>query len=124
VIGSFTGAGIFKVDLGGVQASSGETPKSAFSFSGPDFLTEGGLEPAFDSLVETFTPPPIGDLAAPAAPRRQSTRLARPLATTKPDGSRGGTMAIVGLAGLLLLGLIAEGDRRKMRRAQQEIPVT
>ena len=33
-------------------------------------------------------------------------------------------MAVVGLGGLALLGAIAEGDRRKMRKAQREISVT
>jgi hypothetical protein len=37
------------------------------------------------------------------------------------SGKRGGALAVVGLAGLGLLGLIAEGDRRKMRRAQRTI---
>jgi hypothetical protein len=39
------------------------------------------------------------------------------------DGSRGGTLAAVGAAGLLLLLATAEADRRKMRRAQREIPM-
>jgi hypothetical protein len=38
------------------------------------------------------------------------------------DGKRGGAMAGVGLGCLALLLLVAEGDRRKMRRAQREIP--
>ncbi len=123
VLGSVTGAGAFKIDLGGVQATSGETPASGFTFGGPQLLTTGGLAPTLDSVVE-FTPPPVvGNLTPPAPPRR-STRLAKPVATTKPDGSRGGTMALVGLGGLLLLAAIAEGDRRKMRKAQREIPVS
>ena len=32
-------------------------------------------------------------------------------------------MLWVGLAGLVALSLTAEGDRRKMRRAQREIPL-
>jgi hypothetical protein len=32
-------------------------------------------------------------------------------------------MAGVALGGLLLAGAMAEGDRRKMRRAQRELPV-
>src|SRR5205823_1193579 len=45
------------------------------------------------------------------------------VAASKPKGERGGAMAAVGLGSLLLLALLAEADRRKMRRAQREIPV-
>jgi hypothetical protein len=39
------------------------------------------------------------------------------------DGSRGGVLAGVAAGGLLLLLATAEADRRKMRRAQREIPL-
>ena len=38
-------------------------------------------------------------------------------------GERGGVMALIGAGGLLTLLGTAEGDRRKMRRAQREIPL-
>lgn len=38
-------------------------------------------------------------------------------------GERGGALLGVGAGGLLLLLASAEGDRRKMRRAQREIPL-
>ena len=123
VIGSFTGAGVFKIELGGVRASSGETPKSSFTFGAPQFITSGGLEPSVELGGSTATPA-IGPALTPIAPARPSTRIARPVATTKPDGSRGGAMAVVGLVGLALLAALAEGDRRKMRKAQREISVT
>jgi hypothetical protein len=58
-----------------------------------------------------------GGGGAPAA-----TAAVQPAASTKGKGARGGALAGVGLASLALLGLMAEGDRRKMRRAQREIP--
>ncbi|MEQ1786298.1 MAG: hypothetical protein ABL966_04540, partial [Acidimicrobiales bacterium] len=39
------------------------------------------------------------------------------------EGERGGALLGVGAGGLLLLLASAEGDRRKMRRAQREIPL-
>jgi hypothetical protein len=122
VLGSVTGAGVFKIDLGGVQATSGETPVSGFTFGGPQFLTTGGLEPTLGTDLSPLPTPALGPTLV--APSRQTTRLARPVATTKPDGKRGGWMAAVGLGGLVLLAAIAEGDRRRMRKAQREIPVT
>jgi hypothetical protein len=126
MLGSVTGAGVFKVELGGVQATSAETPPSGFTFGGPQLLTTGGLEPSLGS-DGTFTTPDLGGglgTLAPAAAPSRSTRQVRPVLAAQPAGKRGGAMALVGLAGLALLGLIAEGDRRKMRRAQREIPVT
>ena len=122
VIGSFTGAGVFKIELGGVKASSGETPKSSFTFGGPQLITTGGLEPSIEVGGSSLTP--AVPALAPVAPSRPSTRVARPVAATKADGTRGGVMAVVGLIGLALLAALAEGDRRKMRNAQREIPVT
>ena len=48
VVGSFTGAGVFKIELGGVRATSGETPSSGFTFGGPQLITTGGVEPSLD----------------------------------------------------------------------------
>ncbi|HZN14283.1 MAG TPA: hypothetical protein VFB78_08465 [Acidimicrobiales bacterium] len=121
VLGSVTGAGVFKIDLGGVQATSGETPASGFTFGGPQLLTTGGIEPSLGTELPAVAPVVSGNLVAPATP---SPRLATPVAATKRSGKRGGAMAVVGLAGLALMALIAEGDRRKMRNAQREIPVT
>jgi hypothetical protein len=123
VVGSLTGAGEFKIELGGVKASSGKTPESGYTFGGPQLITTGGLEPSVDAAIDTFIPD-VGPVLTPPAPARTSRRLAAPAATTKADGTRGGVMAVVGLLGLALLGLLAEGDRRKMRKAQREIPVT
>jgi hypothetical protein len=122
VLGSVTGAGVFRIDVGGVQASSGETPASGFKFGGPQFLTTGGVEPSIGTDIPAFTPAPVsGNLTPAPAP---SPRLAKPVAATKDAGKRGGWMAVVGLGGLALMAAIAEGDRRRMRKAQREMPVT
>jgi hypothetical protein len=53
---------------------------------------------------------------APAA-RATTAASIRP-----PKGSRGGRLAFLGAGVLLLLAAVAEGDRRKMRKAQRIIP--
>jgi hypothetical protein len=136
--GSMTGAGEFTINLGGAQASSSIIPKTGFSLEGvalesflDGFEPGGGTFTAPESIANattSYTGP-----AAPAAPttrravtnpgsRRQAINAEPASATFK--GTRGGAMAGVGLATLLLLALVAEGDRRKMRRAQREVPVT
>jgi hypothetical protein len=50
-----------------------------------------------------------------------------PVTPSKPiadvDGKRGGALAAVAGLGLLAMLITAEADRRKMRRAQREIPL-
>ena len=124
VLGSVTGAGVFQIDLGGVRASSGETPKSTFSFGGPQLLTTGGIEPTVGVSTPAVLPPPaIGTITAPPK-SRTSRRVAQPIVATSGSGKRGGPMALVGLGGLALLAAIAEGDRRKMRAAQRAASAT
>src|SRR5207237_5536889 len=60
----------------------------------------------------------------PAAGGGTGSASPTPAAAVLPKGARGGALAGVGLAGLALLAAMAEGDRRKMRRAQREIPFT
>lgn len=139
VTGSMTGAGEFSIQLGGAQASSGIIPKTGFSLDGvslESFLE--GFVPGGDPFtapesVSNATTSYSGPAALSVAPatrrvvtnpgaRRQAINAQPASATFK--GTRGGAMAGVGLATLLLLALVAEGDRRKMRRAQREIPAT
>ncbi|MBA3653503.1 MAG: hypothetical protein H0W70_04845, partial [Actinobacteria bacterium] len=56
VVGSLTGAGNFKIDLGGVKATSGETPASGFTFGLPQLITSGGLDPAVGTGPSTLSP--------------------------------------------------------------------
>ncbi|MEY2421177.1 MAG: hypothetical protein QOI95_1244 [Acidimicrobiaceae bacterium] len=125
VAAPFTGAGSFSVILGGVQASSGEAYDNAFC------LGCGGA-PTLSTNLNTNTLS-TGSLGAPSvggttfkggtAPAPAAgTATATPVAAKKLGGKRGGALAGVGLAGLGMIAAMAEGDRRKMRRAQREIP--
>jgi hypothetical protein len=126
VAGSLTGAGSFSVILGGVQASSGEAYENSFCLgcgSTPSLgnttnlgssgspLGSGATTTAGGTNIQGGTAPGPTAGTATAAPTKASTL-----------GKRGGALAGVGLAGLALMALTAEGDRRKMRRAQREIP--
>jgi hypothetical protein len=126
VVGSATGAGSFNMLFGGVQAGSGEIPANPFTLGFVGAGSPGGV---------TSGTPGVGVLggstanAAPAAggaapPASGGARAATPAASIVPKGARGGALAGVGLAGLAMLAAMAEGDRRKMRRAQREIPFT
>jgi hypothetical protein len=140
-IGSVTGAGSYNMSFGGVQAVSSEVTANGFKLgfggalgagggSGPSTLGTGGNTtslgtshgtPAVGGATSGTTAKPSG-AAAGAAPASPSTK---PAAATSPiKGARGGAMAGVGLGCLALLGLVAEADRRKMRRAQREFPIT
>lgn len=141
VTGSMTGAGEFSVLLGGAQASSAVIPKTGFSLDGvtlesflEGFEPGGGTFPVPEAVSNATTS--YTGVAAPSATGIGATRRvvtspggSRQAINAKPasanfKGKRGGAMAGVGLATLFLLALVAEGDRRKMRRAQREIPVT
>src|SRR6266508_1842502 len=129
-VGSITGAGSFSLVLGGVQASSGESLVNPFNL-GAHPSTFPGLSlpgtPATPASAGTsvassaLTPsaPTVADAAANPAALTQKTT---PASSIKDEGKRGGALAGVGLAGLGALAVVAEGDRRKMRRAQKEIP--
>lgn len=118
-VGSLTGAGSFALELGGVQTKSEELKTSSFLGIDPTG-TLGGNE-GFDGLSDLIDTPVLGDIAplptgdAPTISKKpQRGKL---VATEK--GSRGGRMALVGLGGLLALLLVADRDRRLMRRAQR-----
>ena len=121
-VGSLTGAGSFALELGGVQTKSEELKTS--SFLGIDPTGSLSSNDGFDGLNDLIDTPILGDLAplptgdAPTISKKpQRAKLA---ATEK--GSRGGRMAAVGLGGLLALLLVADRDRRLMRRAQRLTP--
>jgi hypothetical protein len=125
-LGSITGAGSFNILLGGVQASSGELPENAFCLGCDKPRAGGSALPSLPTLPTTrplpFTTPTTKPVAK-AKEQAKQTGKAQPAATKpKLDGSRGGALAGVGLAGLACLAIVAEADRRKMRRAQRQIP--
>jgi hypothetical protein len=132
-LGTVSGAGSLTVELGGVQA----TTAAINQFSGlgnlpqiPQDTSSIGNGNDLD-LGSTTGGTDLGDLgtdtsstgAGGKAPGSSSggNHVTKPIADV--NGSRGGTLAAVGAAGLLLLLATAEADRRKMRRAQREIPL-
>lgn len=139
--GSMSGAGDFSIQLGGAQASSSAIRNTGFDLNAvslESFLE--GFEPgggnfnapdSFSGSTSGFsgsTPPaPVSGGATRRVVTNQGAKRqaldAQPASATF-KGTRGGAMAGVGLATLLLLALVAEGDRRKMRRAQREVPAT
>ena len=127
-VGSATGAGSFNMLFGGVQAGTGTIAANPFQLG---FVGLGSPGVAGTSSVAGTTG--VGSKtngATPATgastPTSGSSQPRAPLqtGTIAFKGARGGALAGVGLAGLGLLAAMAEGDRRKMRRAQREIPFT
>ena len=130
VVGSITGGGSFALELGGVQANSGELQLSSFlqNFGGgledgpvqlsEDLGSAGELTTLEGTPAIAGTPAIPGGAVAGAQKGRSGTRakeLASPVASTK--GTRGGKMALLAGGTLLLLAAVAELDRRKMRAA-------
>jgi len=138
VIGSLTGAGQFSIELGGVQASSGALKTTSLLGNFADAADLPTVLPASGDLVlgsdaggATFSAPG-GSLGSTDGATRNAvkgangngqggTRLnAAPAAVT--SGSRGGKLAAVCAGALALLALLAEADRRAMRRGRRVIP--
>jgi hypothetical protein len=132
-LASISGAGSLTVELGGVQA----TTSSISTFEGlgvvptlpsidlpsadlPSFGDTGGDLGNFPVDVGS-TPAASSTGAATGTGDDPSSGHVTPIADVK--GARGGALLGVGVGGLLLLLLTAEADRRKMRRAQREIPL-
>ncbi|MGH9184684.1 MAG: hypothetical protein ACRD0U_02535, partial [Acidimicrobiales bacterium] len=131
-VGTFTGSGDFHAELGGVQATSREVKQSCFlcrqgssgagAVSIPPVARTPGTPGTPGTPALPATPAPAATPSAPAVASTtpEQTRKAQPAST---EGKRGGAMALVGAIGLGLLAVVAEGDRRKMRKAQRMIPV-
>ena len=139
VLGSVTGAGSLNIELGGVTAQSGELNRTSFLGSlggggllgpvtapptGGSLSTGGSSSGSFDSTGTVDTGGTAGDTGAdaPADDGGDEEEAALP-PVERASGSRGGPLVGVGLGGLLLLAALAEGDRRKMRRAQRSVPM-
>lgn len=137
VAGSVTGGGQFSLEVGGVQASSGELKTTSFL---GQFADAGDLPTALPAsgdlaLGSVDTGSALGSTGASsgsgaATPGGSTasgssgeggTRLNAVPASTTP-GSRGGKLAAVSAAALALLALLAEADRRVMRRGRRVIP--
>lgn len=129
-VGTVSGAGSLNLELGGVQATTSELttfdglgvlpdlpdlPDVPADLPG-DFGTGG-----FDDATGTDGAALPGDATPPPETGGGPTIDGTPAASLA--GERGGALMGVGAGGLLLLLASAEGDRRKMRRAQREIPL-
>jgi hypothetical protein len=129
VIASIDGGGFFSAGFGGVNASTSEIPQNQFSLGTlgvnlnvpgtSQFIpgtagTPGTLGVAGPALADqsgsTATPPSIANPGG----SQSATGVRRASAT---GTSAGGPLLGIGLGGLGLLALLAESDRRKMRRA-------
>lgn len=141
-LGSITGAGSLSIELGGVNATSGDIQGTSL-LGGTGGL--GSLTPAVPasptgggSLGSTGDGGSAGTVGGGGGTTPDVTDTATTDETTSspstddeaalPDvqpisGSRGGPLVGVGLGGLLLLAALAEGDRRKMRAAQRSVPM-
>lgn len=126
-IGSVTGAGSLSLELGGVQTKSEVLKTSNFlggnlSSSLNDGFTAGSLGSTTNDLPLFNDVPAIS--GSPTGPTKTNTgKTNRPAAlAASTEGKRGGKMAMVGGLGLLALLIVADRDRRLMRRAQRLIP--
>lgn len=123
-LASISGAGALTLEVGGVQATTSEIA----GFSGLGLVPALPELPSFDSGVLPSLPGDTGlpDLGSGSSGAPSNTGGGSPTPETisqDDDGKRGGVLLGVGAGGLLLMLLTAEGDRRKMRRAQREIPL-
>lgn len=135
VLGSLTGAGSLNIELGGVTAQSAEVATT--SFLGSLGTPAPGLAPApvptaFDSSSGTgvggtgLSAPPVTQAPVETGGTEQAAAgsVENAASTTEMiPGTRGGPLVWIGLAGLGLLGALAELDRRRMRKAQRTMPL-
>ena len=140
VLNAFGAGGYFAVELGGVQAMTNEitrfgglgaaggtlpslegTLPASGATSGSSSLGGSSVSSGSTSSGSTSGAAPAAPAAAGGGGTEQAIDDAVDTAAT--TGSRGGALAGVAGAGLLLLLATAEGDRRKMRRAMREIPL-
>jgi hypothetical protein len=135
-LGSVSGAGAVTVELGGVSATTGEivgfgglgqAPALPDLGGAADLGSGVGLAPgagtgaAFSGGTTTPDLGGSGGGGGAASEVPAGTTASQPIADV--DGERGGILLGVAAAGLALLLLTAEVDRRKMLRAQREIPL-
>jgi hypothetical protein len=147
-IAGVDGAGSFVTSFGGVQASSGAAPVNPYNLGGPSFsLSPGQTEfiPGTPAVAGSSATPggsvPVGSTSIggqTATPSVASGSATAPSGSTGTSGGSqsapqptqniaavgteaGGPLLAIGLCGLGALLLLAEGDRRIMRRAQRGV---
>ena len=128
-LGSVTGSGSLSLELGGVIATSRELQfTSLLQQPGGPSLTPGtpdelipGQPPSFSGSVEA--PSGGAGVAGTRSRKDPAAQVAAPVAAIG-EGARGGKLAVLAGGMLLLLALLAELDRRKMRAAMATVPTT
>ena len=134
VLGSVTGAGSLNIELGGVTAQSADLGATSLLGELPDFQPAAPAPaPAPTGGSSLGTSGSTGGGSIDTGTSDGGTSVVTEPASNSPEeasgpleriaGSRGGPLVPVGLAGLLLLGALAEMDRRKMRKAQRSVPM-
>jgi len=122
-VASFTAAGYFNIALGGVNASSGPLPTNSFNLAEFSFgsLSSGSssLLPGSSGLDATAGTPAIAGVPGQAVSGPSSTgsnnqQRVVPAASVTTEAA--GPLLGIGLGVLGLLGLLAEADRRMIRR--------
>jgi len=135
-IASFTGGGYFNTALGGVNATSGDTPANPYDLTQFQASTTPGLTQNLagtEAIAGTPGVPgtSVGAFSASAADTgtggggngtgSTGGGGTRPLERAAAVSHTSGPLLAIGLGGLLLLALLAEGDRRMMRRAHSRL---
>jgi hypothetical protein len=138
-VASVDGGGSYTTSLGGVNATSGEAPTNPYnlslssfgSVSSSQFLSGSSAVPGTPGLPGTPavagtgtaggvsgspTAAPAGSSPSPAGSAAPTqTQQVSPIAAI--GHGAGGPLLAIGLGGLAALALLAEGDRRAMRKA-------
>ncbi|MHB8463311.1 MAG: hypothetical protein ACYDH6_00855 [Acidimicrobiales bacterium] len=124
VIASFTGGGYFSSGFGGVNATSGDVKNGGFRLNrfglalpGQTTVVIPGTAGVPGSVGAPSNAAPSGGTAEAIPSTTGSGGTAIAAAPAAAHNSAAGPLLGVGLAGLALLALLVEGDRRKMRRA-------
>lgn len=131
IVGAVTGAGYASVDLGGVITRSDEVTFTSLLGGEPTPPPAAAVPPPTSGSPASVPTPTSGsstsDIGAGTATVPSSVE---PLPTDDEqaasvlvDGTRGGPLVLVGLAGLLAMALAAGLDRHRMRKAQKSIPL-
>jgi len=139
VIAGIDGAGYYSTAFGGVNATSGAAPVNSFNLALPGSSSAGSTQYVAGSPGVAGVPGVAGTSvggqsvapdtsASPDASTISPTGSAAGLGAAAPTENiaavghaKGGPLLAIGLGGLGLLGLLAEGDRRIMRRAQRSV---
>lgn len=127
-IGSLTGAGSFSLELGGANATAAALKATNFldfnqslGSGNSNSLGDGSSFGNLDTGSPSLGLAPSNTAGSKSGvTNNNGSRQAEPIASVT-KGSRGGRMALVGLLGLVVLAIVADRDRRLMRRAQRSI---